>query len=197
MRIYRYILTSDTGMAPSIDNGLVSLATCKPVIRRCAVPGNWVIGFLSSPAPTGMVAWAGRVSQSLSLGEYEREFQGRSDAVYRQRSDGTFRRLRKDYHAEPGQMEKDISGPALLFNRASTWYFGDHPQMLPDSLSHLAARGQGHRVNGVGPDDPARLLTWLKSLGPPGVHGEPPDRKGSDGCAPRCGVPPNKPTSRC
>lgn len=52
MRIYRYVLTSDTGMAPSIDQGVVSLATCKPVIRRCAGPGDWVV------ENTGSTAWA-------------------------------------------------------------------------------------------------------------------------------------------
>ncbi|HYN45407.1 MAG TPA: hypothetical protein VES64_01810 [Allosphingosinicella sp.] len=193
MRVYRYILTSDTGMAPSIDNGLVSLATCKPVIRRCAGPGDWVIGFLASPAPSGMVAWAGRVSRSLSVGSYEREFRGRSDAVYRERADGSFRRLRKDYHAQPGEMEKDVSGPVLLFDSTSTWYFGDHPQMLPDSLSHLAAQGQGHRVNGVGSGDPAHLLAWLMGLGPPGIHGQPPDPEAGPGCGP----PPAKNCRAC
>lgn len=185
MRIYRYILTSDTGMAPCIDAGMVSLATCKPVIRRCAGSGDWVIGFLASPAPSGMVAWAGRVSRSVPIADYEREFRGRSDAVYRETPGGLFRRLRRDYHAQPGQMETDLSGPALLFDPASTWYFGDRPQMLPDALSHLAAHGQGHRVNGVAQDDLARLLAWLGSLGPPGLHGEPPDREAERPCGPR------------
>jgi Nucleotide modification associated domain 2 len=185
MRIYRYILTADTGMAPCIDAGIVSLATCKPVVRRCATPGDWVIGFLASPAPSGMVAWAGRISRSLAMADYEREFRGRSDAVYRGRPDGSFRRLRRDYHALAGQMETDLSGPALVFDPAWTWYFGDRPQMLPVALAHLAAHGQGHRVNGVAPDDPARLLAWLSSLGPPGLHGEPPDRQAERACGPR------------
>lgn len=90
MRIYRYVLTSDTGMAPSIDQGVVSLATCKPVIRRCAGPGDWVVANLAS-RECSMAAWAGRISRSISVGDYEREFPGRSDAVYRQLADGSFR----------------------------------------------------------------------------------------------------------
>jgi hypothetical protein len=184
VRIYRYILTSDTGMAPCIDASLVSLATCKPVIRRCAQKGDWVLGFLASPAPAGMVAWAGRVARIVLFGDYEREFRGRSDAVYRQRRDGSFRRLRKDYHVEPGQMERDLSGSALLFDSNSTWYFGDRPRILPENLLHLAAKGQGHRVNGVAQGDAALLLVWLQSLGAPGLHGKPPDRDPND-CGPR------------
>jgi hypothetical protein len=60
-RILRYILQHDTGMAPCVDNGLVSLATCKPKIRAGARSGEWVIGFRPSPAPRGLMVWAGRV----------------------------------------------------------------------------------------------------------------------------------------
>ena len=184
-------------MAPSIDDGLVSLATCKPVIRRCAEKGDWVIGFLASPNPPGLVAWAGRVSRRVAIGDYEREFRGRSDVVYRERSDGSFRRLLKDYHARPGDMERDLSGPALLFDRASAWYFGNQPEMLPDELSHLAARGQGHRVKGVRLADPASLLEWLKGFGPPGIYGEPPDRESISGCNPGCDPRVDRKSSRC
>jgi hypothetical protein len=60
-RILRYILETDNGMAPCIDGGLVTLATCKPIIRRSARPGDWVLGFYPSPFERGMLAWAGRV----------------------------------------------------------------------------------------------------------------------------------------
>jgi hypothetical protein len=40
IRIFRYILKNDSGMAPCIDNGLVSLATCKPKIRASAQHGD-------------------------------------------------------------------------------------------------------------------------------------------------------------
>ena len=44
-RIYRYILTHNTGMAPCPENGMITLGTCKPVIRRVARAGDWVLGF--------------------------------------------------------------------------------------------------------------------------------------------------------
>src|SRR5262245_14974675 len=97
-RMLRYILQHDTGMAPCVDDGLVSLATCKPKIRASANPGDWVIGLRPSPAPRGLVVWAGRVAHSIGVGEYERQHRGRSDAVYRIKPDGGFERLRPDYH---------------------------------------------------------------------------------------------------
>ena len=186
MNIYRYIITADTGMAPAIDRGLVTLATCKPVIRRCSAVGDWVVACRASPSPLGLVAWAGRVVRKLPIGQYEREFRGRSDAVYRESSDGTLKALRRDYHQDTQQQSRDKCNPALLFDMGSTWYFGDRPKLLPANLMHLAPRGQGHRVNGVGPDDAAALLAWLRAIGAPGVYGQPPDAEDDCGdCAAR------------
>jgi hypothetical protein len=183
VKLYRYILTSDTGMAPCIDDGLVSLATCKPVIRRCASLGDWVIGCHAGPTP-GVVAWAGRIIRALPIGSYEQEFRGRSDAIYRQRPDGTFERLRPDYHPDPRQIKRDESGFALVFDPDSTWYFGDKPKALPGTLLDLAPNGQGHRVNGVQTGDGARLLLWLESIGLPGIHGQPLHDDDDPSCSP-------------
>lgn len=174
-RIFRYILKTDTGMAPCIDRALVSLATCKPKIRVSGKIGDWVIGCRPSPAPRGLVVWAGRIASVNEVGDYERQYRGRSDAVYRGKLDGGFERLRPDYHRGEKEFRKDISGPALVFDANATWYFGADPQMLPDHLIHLAARGQGHRVNGVVDGDAHSLHEWLMSVARPGIHGVPRD----------------------
>lgn len=185
MAIYRYIITADTGMAPAIDDGLLSLATCKPQIRKSAQPGDWVIACHASPAPPGLVAWAGRIQRKLEIGVYEREFRGRADAVYREQPDGTFERLRPGYHDLPDQQRKDLSGPALIFARDAAWYFGRRPQLLPTRLQHLAPRGQGHRVNGTMDGDEQALIAWLRGVGAPGLHGAPPDAELCGGCDPK------------
>jgi len=172
-RIFRYILETDNGMAPCIDAGMVTLATCKPTIRRSARPGDWVLGFYPRPFERGMLAWAGRVTAAVSVGEYERHYRGRSDAVYRQKADGGFRRLRPDYHPEPDQMRKDLSAPVLTFDRLTTWYFGDKPEVCPADLTHLNAGGRGHLVNGVHAGDAEALLAWLQGICPPGIYGQP------------------------
>ena len=175
-RIFRYILQHDTGMAPCIDRGLLSLATCKPKIRAGARVGEWVIGFRPSPAPRGLVVWAGRVAQSLEVGDYERKYRGRSDAVYRAKVGGGFIHLRQDYHSDKDEFKKDTSAPVLIFELGRTWYFGCDPEMLPNHLIHLAAGGQGHRVNGVNDADADTLEEWLLSIGrPAGVSGVPRD----------------------
>ena len=44
MSIYSYIHTYDTGFAPNIQSNIMTLATCKPQIRKNAVIGDYVIG---------------------------------------------------------------------------------------------------------------------------------------------------------
>jgi hypothetical protein len=183
--LYRYVHVTDDGMAPATAGGLVSLATCKPVIRRCARRGDWLIGFLPSPVPPGIVGWAGRIDRIMEHADYESSFQGRPDAVYRRAEDGRMVRLRSDYHPRPADMAKDLSGPVLLFDRRLTWYFGDRPQTLPDHLMHLAPRGQGHRVNPRVPGDEEQLLAWLNECGSPGLHGRPRNGTRGSACAPR------------
>lgn len=163
-RIYRYILTHDSGVAPCPADGLITLATCKPVIRRTAKPGDWVLGFRPGSLERGLLLWAGKVEQVMDHGDYEREFRGRPDAVYRQGKDGGYKRLRPDYHPTQREMDRDTSAPVLLFDSTVSKYFNGQPQPLPQELAHLAAAGRGHRVSGTVPDDVARLEAWLAQL---------------------------------
>ena len=182
-RIFRYVLMNDTGMAPCIDNGRVSLATCKPKIRSSAKPGDWVIGCRPSPDQCEVV-WAGRVAQSIEVGEFERQYRGRSDAIYRGKPNA-YERLRPAYHPGADELRKDTSAPALVFAQDETWYFGRTPQRLPEHLMHLAAGGRGHRVGGVRVGDIDELVKWLKGVAKPGVHARPRDaapQKTCGGC---------------
>lgn len=103
-RIYRYIQTHDSGMAPCPDGGQITLATCKPVIRRVARPGDWVIGFRPGSLERGLVLWAGRVESKLSHGEYQRRHTKRSDAVYRE-----------------GEAGGTSGSPRTIIRRSSKW----------------------------------------------------------------------------
>lgn len=169
----RYILRHDTGIAPCVDDGLLTLATCKPTIRRTARAGDWVMGYRPSPAPRGLVVWAGRVSEVIDVGDYERRHRGRLDAIYRAKASSGFERLRPDYHSEEREFRKDTSAPVLVFDRDATWYFGAEPRMMPEHLMHLAGAGRGHRVGGVNDGDPTALQAWLETIGSPGIHEAP------------------------
>ena len=57
--LYCYKMTHDTGFAPNPYHGVLTLATCKPTIRRCAEKGYWISG------------WAAKVVQGKKTEPYE------------------------------------------------------------------------------------------------------------------------------
>ena len=175
-RLFRYILKDDKGMAPCVEDGIMTLATCKPKIRRSAKMGDWIAGFMPRPHKRGLLVYAGRVARILDWGQYEAEFRGRKDAVYRKLPNGGFKRLRDDYHADKKRMKKDLCGPVVVFDEKAFWYFGGNPEELPDCLRHLAASVRDYQVKGAKEDDEKRLEKWLRSKHKHGgVHGEPRD----------------------
>lgn len=48
MRLFTYKMTHDTGFAPNPFHGLLTLATCKPGIRKTKKINDWIAGFTSS-----------------------------------------------------------------------------------------------------------------------------------------------------
>ena len=70
-RLYSYIQTYDTGFAPNPFHGFCTLATCKPMIRKTANVGDWVIGTGSkSKNRNGYVVYVMRITEALSFDEY-------------------------------------------------------------------------------------------------------------------------------
>ncbi|WP_159089325.1 hypothetical protein [Tateyamaria sp. Alg231-49] len=170
MRCFRYILAHDSGRAPCIDQNLITLATCKPLIRRSARAGDWVAAFMPRPHERGELVYAGRVADVLEWTDYTERYPERIDAVYSILADGSVERLDPSYHDNSDAQRKDLSGPILVLDADCSWYFGRSPISLPWELQHLAAAGRGHRVSGVSTRDVEQLEKWLRDGSEPGVH---------------------------
>ena len=72
MRLFSYCLTCDSGAAPNPFWELCTLAICKPVIRRVASIGDWVLGFGSTHSPIGNIADYVVYAMGASLSDCER-----------------------------------------------------------------------------------------------------------------------------
>ncbi|MGI0069256.1 MAG: hypothetical protein ACREAN_03260 [Nitrosopumilaceae archaeon] len=44
LKLHLYIMSSDSGFAPHVTDNLLTLATCKPKIRRMALVGDYLLG---------------------------------------------------------------------------------------------------------------------------------------------------------
>ena len=161
-RRFVYKLMYDSGGAPCVSDGLLSLAICKPQIRQSAARGDWVYGFGGNhDRPPNRLVFIARVSERLPSGRYYElsEYADRADAIYAWDGHGQLT-LRADaqFHVDVTDhvRQKDI-GTYPAFEKANVLvsddyrYFG---HLASDgwktSCPHLAAAverlGQGHLV---------------------------------------------------
>jgi len=178
--IYRYVVRYDSGTAPRPFGAVCSLAICKPMIRRRAKPGDWVVGFRSRRP--GEVLYAMQVTETMPLGDYWEDARfddrkpGRSripDNFYRRSRANELVQVRNAVHP-PAEAAKDIRGRNVLLGERF-WYFGDRSVLLPNHLLHLVHTTQGHSVHcNRRARDVEALEAWLDTW-TPGIHGAPVD----------------------
>lgn len=179
MRMYVYKLTVDNGGAPCVSKGLLSLAICKPMIRKSAPKNSWIFGFagdeLRKTHPNNRLIYVAQVNDIVPGCHYyadNSEYRERADCIYK--ATGTGFSIRKDarHHKGGGEMAHDLGTIADQFDRAKILvsehfqYFGrDGDELLPSTprLMELLDRlRRGHRTN---IDDATRAeLETLKDL---------------------------------
>src|SRR5712692_4293227 len=156
-RIYYYIHSVDTGRAPSVDGGLLTLAICKPEIRRKAEVGDWIIGF--APKALGWkLSYLAKVTAKLKGSQYygSQEYKERSDNIYEISPVGGFS-LRDNHVHDDGNIASDVGTSedgwknAWVLVSKKSWYFGANAiDLSSDEFRELFAKlqglTQGHRV---------------------------------------------------
>ncbi len=188
--LYSYCIPYDDGAAPNPFWSICTLAICKPVIRRTARAGDWVVGTGSRNSPrgdtAGHVVYAMKVTETMSMAEYD-DWTRRhlSDKVPVWHSTDHRRRLGDsiyDFGTDPPSQRRCVHGPenvptdlngrnVLMSDRF--YYFGDQAIPLPDELLPIVKQGQGHRSRS-NESHFANFLGWLEGLQlKPGIHGQP------------------------
>jgi hypothetical protein len=171
-RTYLYKLTSDRGGAPcatppaSGEPPLLTLAICKPAIRRTAQPGDRILGISSHALahrdgyPLCAVIYACIVGEGLEARDYfapDSPFTARPDCIYEfhQQNGRAAHAGRSNLHRSAANLLKDLgsypyyrNGRVLLAQDFR--YFGPGAVRIPARLHLLNAAaealGQGHRV---------------------------------------------------
>jgi len=188
--LYTYCIPFDDGAAPNPFWGTCTLAICKPVIRRTARVGDWVVGTGSRNSPAGdtagRVVYAMKVANTMSMADYDAWTQQQLPAkVPAWRSHDHRRRLGDslyNFSLDPPRQRDgvhgaenvatDLSGQNVLLS-SHFFYFGDHAVPLPENLLPIVKQGQGHRSWSNQPYV-SDFVKWLEKLSlAPGVHGEP------------------------
>jgi hypothetical protein len=167
-RIYSYVIRIDDGAAPNPFWDVCTLTICKPVIRRKANIGDWIIGTGSKHTKladgskhdfSDSIVFAMKITDKKTLQEYDEycknelknkipnwkttDWQLRvGDCIYEYSNDNE-PSIRKGVHNE-GNRKRDLSGDyALLSNHF--YYFGVEARPLPFELKPLIKKNQGHK----------------------------------------------------
>lgn len=162
-------MTVDNGGAPCIKKRLLSLAICKPAIRRTAEKGDIIIGVAAkSLYPDNRLIYIARVNKTISGKKYysQQEYGRRPDCIYLW--DGCNFKYRRDakFHSKE-DLAHDLGKPPqydcahVLLSRTFRYFGGKGPRNFGEKYPQLAAKikslSQGHRVNKL-PDDLRREL---------------------------------------
>ena len=198
-RLYSYVLREDTGFAPNPYHGFCTLACCKPLIRRRAETGDWVIATGSNAKGKrrgGFLSLAMRVTEILTFQEYWDDVRFRAkrpdldgileeacgDNLYqRDPASGQWLHIQA-YHCEFTTMQEDTSVDRVLISNDFMYWGGNGPPLPEFGGYNLCKEGRGYRVN-FPEEVTEEFVEWIRRLqgaGETGVCGNPLDLKMSE-----------------
>ena len=177
MTLYSYCIPFDNGAAPNPFWGFCTLAICKPVIRRNAKVGDWIVATGSiTLGLANRIVYAMEVKEILTFPKYN-EFCKKSlkekipdlenkdpkrwvgDCIYDFKEGDPI--LRNSVHHE-GNVPSDLGGLNVLLSD-NFYYFGSEPVDIPNDLLKIVRKGQGHKSLS---NEPFKLqfLDWILTL---------------------------------
>lgn len=185
-RVYSYVVAGDSGFAPNPFHGWLTLACCKPRIRKHARKGDLVVGL---SARCERVVYAFEVEDRLNFAAYwaDRRFRRKranltastieryGDNIYKPDGGGGFVQQpsrhydNKNGRERPRMKERDLAGDAVLVGRRFVYFGGEGPK-LPHRLEFLRV-GRAHRSR-FDDEQVAAVRAWFDGL-ELGVHGRP------------------------
>lgn len=202
MRLFSYKMTHDNGFAPNPFGKTLTLATCKPLIRKCKKEGDWIAGF-TSKSLTGdgvgeeRLVYLMRVGEKVHLRDYFYDSRFRSkipdmsargpvkkagDNIYKPLVPGAcesfhFEQITNPNHwgvGEPDQynLKKDTSGQFVLI-ADEFYYFGVRALAVPGKYRPKVPKGQSSHGNRTQADQAERFIQYIRQKCTPGRHGDP------------------------
>lgn len=193
MKLLKYAMTVDSGLAPNPYFRVCSLALCTPNHMNARLEaGDWVIGH--STAATGRrLVYAMHLTRVLGMNEYFQQYPDKRPdplgTVERQHGDnmyfqegGRWIRLPSSEHNDPDSFLQDQDRRVYLAEgENSYWYFGAANAMteIADFAERFPSLIQTRQGFSYVRDRAAidTFVGWLSSLGKSGVLGKPRDQK--------------------
>lgn len=194
MKLYSYVIPRDFGFAPNPDFDYCTLATCKPIIRRCAQVGDWI----SAYGAAGSILYEKlvmlmKVGETLTFDEYwnDARFKNKrpnfkkgikhmyGDNIYHHVGDSWVQEMSHHRNADGSinyaNLNRDTKTNRVLIS-TEFYYFGNNAINIPQEFCMLIKHGIGH---GVCSDKNLieRFLDYMGKEYDMGIHGIPYSRE--------------------
>lgn len=164
MKLYKYVITRDFGFAPNPYFGYCTLATCKPVIRRCAQKGDWIAAVGSARSKyRDKLVYIMKVDECMTFNEYwgDARFLKKKpifnkgamymygDNIYHEDAGKWIQELSHHSRADGGynydNLERDTNTNRVLIS-TDFFYFGNNAIEIPKEYGDIIHRGRNHGV---------------------------------------------------
>lgn len=140
--IYFYKMTHDTEFAPNPHCGVLTLATCKPTIRRCASKGDWISGWTAKVVTDKdnnklkfqeeKLIYLACIKEKMTFAEYWKNYPMKrntaefvsGDNIYEPIGEDEYRQIDNPHHGQDC-IERDLRGKEVLICE-KFYYFGVH-----------------------------------------------------------------------
>ena len=152
--IYVYKIVVDSGGAPCVSRNLLSLAICKPKIRKSAGKTSFVFGFGGKEYEERLI-YIARVTARLERDAYyrRREYARRPDCIYRVENGRPVLKTSAKYHFTSDHRKKDVGfhfEKAFVLLSDDFRYLGrkgtdDYKKRYPTITRLIEDLTQGHR----------------------------------------------------
>jgi hypothetical protein len=152
MDAFSYILKYDSGFAPNPFGGFCTLACCKPVIRKNASIGDWVMGTTPSP-DAGRLTYMMQITRALSFEYYFNDpiYENKKntkenpygDNIYEPIGPGNYRQVSNPAHNET-HIKTDLSSKRVLISN-EFFYFGSDAPKIEERFRPLIHTTHGHK----------------------------------------------------
>lgn len=141
MTIYSYKLTTDNGSAPCIQNNLLSLAICKPKIRKTANINDYIVGISANSMNLGenKLLYIARITNKILLQDYCKLHSNRKDCIYNNK----LCRLKNAKYHSCKDKKRDLSGLYVLLS-SDFIFFGSRNITIPNIIKDIIPKYQGH-----------------------------------------------------
>lgn len=192
MTLFSYVIEHDLGFAPNPFHSACTLACCKPLIRKRAKLGDYILGTgAAAPKLRGYLTYWMRIDEILTFDQYwnDRRFRRKKphmsattylrygDNIYHRDGGNAFKQEDSFHSMEDGRVsfgdlrrDTGITDKVLVGHEFAYW--GRAGIKVPAHLMFLLKKGPGHRCRFTD-EQVAAVIAWLGTLPERGYIDEP------------------------